>query len=281
MKVSIIIPTYYRSKDLSLLFNSLLEKTVKPIEIIVVDDTPTAVIRYVCKMYKDKFDKPGTQLLYIRNNGERSISIARNLGAKIAKGDILLFLDSDVILYSEYIEKILEVFNKHPDAIGVQGWTVFPPSSRKGIRHHLIQTLLELFYLPGHLTNDSCEYPSYPINLEKTITCNWLNGLGMAVKHSVLNEIQFDEKLGGYSYMEDVLFSHSIYKKYPKKLFITPYAKCIHKVSREGRMHCSVLSNHKNRCRKYVLMNLFGLKGLLIYGWQNLGLLIFRVIEKI
>lgn len=278
MKVSIIIPTYYRSNDLSDLFISLLKQTVKPIEVIVVDDTPTSVIKHVCEDYEDRFNEVKVRVVYVKNPRERSTAIARNLGAKIAKGDIILFLDSDLVLYPEYIEKILEVFKEHPDALGVQGWTVFPPFPRKGIRYHSVQTLQKLFFLPGHLARDGCEYPSYPINLTKVISCNWLNGLGMAIKCSVLNEFKFDENLREYGYMEDVLFSYSIYKNYPQKLFITPYAKCIHKVSKEGRMESSKLTYHKNQCRKYVLKRLFGLKGLLIYGWQNLGILILRFV---
>jgi len=281
MRASVIVPTYYRPNDLSELFTSLLRQTVKPIEVIVVDDTPTALIRHVCEDYKIKFNKVKVTVVYVKNFGERSTTITRNLGAKIAKGDIILFLDSDVVLYPEHVEKILEVFKKYPDALGVQGWTVFPPFPRKGIRYHFIQTLQKLFFLPRHLTKDSCEYPSYPITLTKIINCNWLNGLGIAVKHSVLNEFQFDENLKKYAYMEDVLFSHSISKKYSNKLFITPYAKCIHKVSREGRMKSLKLRYYKNQCRKYVLMKLLGLKGLLMYGWQNLGILIFRSIKKI
>lgn len=49
MNVSVVIPTHYRSKDLSELFESLLRQTVKPIEVIVVDDTPSNVIEKVCE----------------------------------------------------------------------------------------------------------------------------------------------------------------------------------------------------------------------------------------
>ena len=40
MKVSVIIPTYNRERDLRELFESLLVQTDKPAEVIIVDDTP-------------------------------------------------------------------------------------------------------------------------------------------------------------------------------------------------------------------------------------------------
>jgi hypothetical protein len=72
--------------------------------------------------------------------------------------------------------------------------------------------------------------------------------------------------------MEDVLFSHSIFKKYPNGLFITPYAKCIHKSSETGRVERKELERLKDQHRKYVLVKLFGLKGLFLYCWQSIGI---------
>jgi hypothetical protein len=72
--------------------------------------------------------------------------------------------------------------------------------------------------------------------------------------------------------MEDALFSHSIFKKYPTQLFITPQAKCIHKVSKAGRLDNKELEALKSKQRKYVLQELFGKKGLFLYYWQTLGL---------
>jgi len=56
MKASIVIPTYYRPKDLAELFDSLLKQTVKPLEVIVVDDTPSNIIEEICAKYRDKFE---------------------------------------------------------------------------------------------------------------------------------------------------------------------------------------------------------------------------------
>jgi DUF2075 family protein len=79
------------------------------------------------------------------------------------------------------------------------------------------------------------------------------------------SEFSFDENLMGYAYMEDLLFSHSVFQKYPNSLLITPKAKCIHKLSKTARMANQEFKKHAQRYRKYVLTKLLGLKGLYIY----------------
>jgi len=284
MEVSVVIPTYYRSKDLSELFDSLLKQTVKPLEVIVVDDTPTNIIEKVCETYHDKFEELNIELIYVRSFKERSAAIARNIGVSMAKGEIILFLDSDIILYPNYIKKILEVFQKIPNSLGVQGWKIPKrvPRNSKGLMKYFTINNLKKLFLIQHFTTDSCNLFEYPLLLTKIINCESLSGSNMGFKRVIFNEFKYDENLLKYSYMEDMLLTHSIHRKYPNSLYITPNAKCIHKVSEERRIKGSIFEHpHLRVCRKYVLMKLFGIKGLLIFGWQTLGLLTLNISRKI
>ncbi len=278
-KMSIIIPTYHRPIDLSNLFDSILLQTITPFEIIVVDDTPNDSIKTVCEAYKVKFEKRTTDIKYIINPRERSAAVARNVGVENARGGIILFLDSDTILYQEYIEKILEVFNDNSNALGVQGWIIQKREYNK-IIYFIYIILAKIFYL-HHYSKNSCKFIETPSILSKIINCEWLSGSNMALKRKVLNEFRFDENLIKYSYAEDKLLSHSIFQKYPNSLFITPHAKIIHKVSEGGRMEDKELNKHIKRCRKYVLKKLFGFKGLLIYHRQMIGISIVRICKTI
>lgn len=283
LKVSVVVPTYYRPNDLSELFDSLLRQTVKPFEVIVIDDTPTDAVYIVCEKYKTKFESVGTGLIYTKNPRERSAAIARNVGAEIARGDIMLFLDSDVFLYRNYIEKILQVFQNYSNAVGVQGWIV--PRMKK-LRHHLLRYFLNQLivrpFLLGHsFAKERCRFLEYPIILTQIRNCETLTSSNMAVKRDILREFTFDENLKNYSFMEDLLFSYSVLRKYSQSLYITPYAKCIHKRSDEGRLEKAKLTPHLNSCRKYVLTKIFGWKGLLIYYWQDIGLIIVGLKRKL
>jgi len=270
MKVSVVIPTYYRADDLSELLNGLLRQTVKPFEVIIVDDTPNNSISALCEEYRTMFGSLGSKLTYIRNPRERSLTVSRNLGVKHARGEFIMFFDSDVILHPDYVEKILEVFGKYPNALGVQGWIT---NSEEGKPNRFSQILNGLFFL-DRTTKDSCRFSEYPTILTKIINCESLSGANVTYKREVFSRFRFDENLKKYCYMEDVLFSHSVFKKYPRGLFITPYAKCIHKSSGAGRIESKELERLKNQHRKYVLVKLFGLKGLLLYYWQSVGITI-------
>ena len=273
MKVSIVVPTYGRPNDLADLFDSLLKQTVKPLEVIVVDDTPSNVIKEVCAKYRNMFEKFSIKLAYIRNWKEPSPAIARNIGVGMAKGDIILFLDSDVILDEKYIEEILETFMKYPHAIGVQGFEVsrlkriMETTCFVQIRRRILRSL---FFLSIY-TKDSCRLFEYPVILTRTIYCEWLTGSNMAWKRGVFLEFSFDENLKGYSYMEDILFSYSVFRKYPRGLLINPRAKCVHKLSKEARMEDVAFKIYNRRYRKYVLTKLFGLKGLYMFFMQEFG----------
>ncbi len=88
VKVSIIIPVYNVEKYLVKCLESAFSQTLKEIEIIAVNDGSTDNSLKILESYKDSRLKIITQ----ENQG---LSGARNTGIKIAKGEYLLFLDSD------------------------------------------------------------------------------------------------------------------------------------------------------------------------------------------
>jgi cellulose synthase/poly-beta-1,6-N-acetylglucosamine synthase-like glycosyltransferase len=280
LKASVVIPTYYRSYDLSCLFESLLMQLVKPEEVLVIDDTPTTEIKNMCEKNVAEFCKVGVALIYVKNHRERSISIARNIGAKMAQGDIVLFIDSDIKLYPDYIKKVLNVFKKHPKALGVGSWRPFNRQLPKGIRYHSLQTLQKIFFL-HHQSRNSCRASEYPIALSKTIYCEWLMGETMSYRRSVFNEFQFDENLKGYTLGEDFLFSNSIYQRYPRSLLLTPDAMATHSYSSEARIDETKFATIKRINSKYILTKLFGFKGFFMFGMQRLGILIFGIYDRV
>jgi GT2 family glycosyltransferase len=235
----------------------------------------------MCKEYRNKFESLSISLTYVENPRECSAAIARNVGVEKAKGDIIMFLDSDVVLYPNYIEEILNVLKNYPNAVGVQGWIV--PIKRKRhywLRYFLDQPIRRIFLLTS-LTKNKCKFRKYPIVLTKIINCETLSGSNMTFKRNTLKKFKFAENLKGYSYMEDILFSYSIFKEHPLGLYITPYARCVHKVSSGGRASGKERDAHLNWCRKYVLTKIFGWKGTLIYYWQNIGLMVITFKSKI
>lgn len=100
--VSVIIPVYNEEKYLSYCLFSLSNQTYSSYEIIVVDDGSTDKSREIAK----KFD------LLVLQQEHKGPGAARNLGAKKAKGDILIFADADMKYKKNYIEKLIEPIHK-------------------------------------------------------------------------------------------------------------------------------------------------------------------------
>lgn len=98
-KISVIITTKNSAKTLEALLKSIKNQTYKNFEVILVDNNSTDETKIVAKKY--------TELVFDKGP-ERSAQ--RNFGAKKAKGEYLLFLDSDMELskniLSECIAKI-------------------------------------------------------------------------------------------------------------------------------------------------------------------------------
>jgi glycosyltransferase involved in cell wall biosynthesis len=213
MRISVVIPTHGRLEDVYNLLHCIKRQSVKPLEVIIVDDTPSSVIEVLCNETRAELKEGGIELLYLRNPKRPSSATARNIGAKVAKGDIILFFDSDVILLGNYIKNIIEVFKSHPLVLGVQGFEI----RKKGWKRYSLlsflwnQLMRKLFFLTIY-TQDSCRLFEYPIILTRIITCEWLAGSNMAWKKEVFSEFSFDENLMGYAYMEDLLFSHPFFK---------------------------------------------------------------------
>jgi glycosyltransferase involved in cell wall biosynthesis len=104
-KVSVIIPARNEEEHIGECLDSLMEQTRKPFEIIVITNNSTDRTREIVDGYKNKGVK---QIVF---NGRSSAAIARNRGAKIAKGDILYFLDADITCSQTLIKEIYEVFS--------------------------------------------------------------------------------------------------------------------------------------------------------------------------
>lgn len=90
IKVSVIIPVYNSAQYLTKCIESMLNQTLKEIEIICVDDGSTDESLAIIKNYK-KLDSR----IKILTQENKYAGVARNNGMRIAKGEYLFFLDSD------------------------------------------------------------------------------------------------------------------------------------------------------------------------------------------
>ena len=109
-KVSVIIPIYNSEKYLEECLDSVLNQTLKSIEVICVNDGSTDHSLDILKKYKSK-DKR----IKIINKNHENAGIARNEGLKIAKGEYLSFLDSDDYFEKNALEKMYKTAKSEKD----------------------------------------------------------------------------------------------------------------------------------------------------------------------
>ncbi len=97
---SIIIPTLNEEKFLPKLLESLTAQTDKHFEVIVVDGSSKDKTVAVAQSFASKLPK-----LQVIISKKASLPLQRNIGAKVAKGEWLLFIDADGILLPYFLER--------------------------------------------------------------------------------------------------------------------------------------------------------------------------------
>lgn len=111
MLISVIIPVYNVEKYLGKCVDSILSQTFQDIEIILVDDGSTDRSSIMCDELSTKDSR--IQVIHKRNDGP---SVARNLGLKSAKGDYVVFVDSDDFWADEKcLEELINEVKRTPE----------------------------------------------------------------------------------------------------------------------------------------------------------------------
>jgi len=136
MRASVILPTYNRMPVLSYCLNHLMNQTVSDFDVILIDDCSTDGT----ETYISKTNYPNLQ--YIRLPEQKGPYYARNKGIEEANGDIIIFIDSDVIVFPDFIEDHISIHQKRENLV-LQGM----------VRHinSVEKVSLESFYLPNAL----------------------------------------------------------------------------------------------------------------------------------
>ena len=102
LKISIIVPVYNTEKYLRNCLDSLVNQTLKDIEIVAVNDGSTDGSRDILYEYASNFSDK-FQVVHKKNGGQAS---ARNLALGLCRGEYIGFLDSDDFVRPEMFEKM-------------------------------------------------------------------------------------------------------------------------------------------------------------------------------
>ncbi|HEU5377724.1 MAG TPA: glycosyltransferase [Ktedonobacteraceae bacterium] len=121
--VSIIIPVWNRCEDLKDTLQQLQRQTYAFYEVMVIDDASIEPIEeMVCQYY------PSVRFFRLQQNS--GAGVARNVGMREAKGELVLFLDSDTVPEDQALEKFVRKFLAEPD-LGIASGLQYDASTGK------------------------------------------------------------------------------------------------------------------------------------------------------
>jgi len=112
VSVSVVVPAYNSSSDLRQCLPALVRSLPRALEIIVVDDASTDETSSVASQHG------ATVIRLARNSGPAA---ARNAGGRAACGDIVFFVDADVVVAPDAIGRVLRAFETDADLAAVFG----------------------------------------------------------------------------------------------------------------------------------------------------------------
>jgi GT2 family glycosyltransferase len=240
-----------RPKAIQNLLNSVNFQTLYPNEIIVVDGSLNNETSILLKNSNFK------NLKYVLVDGNnRGLTKQRNYGINLVDkaSKIICFLDDDIVLESNYFEKLIGTYNIKQDALAVggyitnevdwtksdgsnnpsnfyyDGWMRKEPSKFKLRRKFGLLTDANPGFLPSFSHGRSIGFlpPS-----GKTYEVELIMGGVSSYKKAIFNELQFATFFEGYGLYEDADFSLRLAKR--GKLYVNTAARLEHHHDAQGR----------------------------------------------
>lgn len=227
-----IICTRNRPDDILVCLRSLQQQTRSFDEIIIVDssDQPLNQQRAFTEVFTaEQF--PAAQLYYLHT--APGLPYQRNKGIETAHGAVVYFFDDDVVLEPEYLTHMHDAYESHPTYGGGMGNV-----TDVTIRTSWFSGFSRLFLLaqkPGEGRFTSSGQPTMPFGETRFKPVTVLSGCCSSYRASVLKKHRFDERLGGYAFMEDCDMAKRVSDEYP--LFYNPHARLEHHqspIARDG-----------------------------------------------
>lgn len=191
-RLSIIIPVYNVEEYLDRCLSSILDQEFTSYEVILVDDGSTDSSPLICDRYSAT--DPRFRTLHKPNGG---VSSARNAGLELAKGEYIMFLDSDDALLPYALDDMMDVVAG--EDMVVAGYAAF----MQGVPVKTIHPRATYSY-------KSSEYPQFfQDNLRRN--CEMLDApWAKMFKRKAIGTTRFYE---GLSYAEDKLFVFTVMSK--------------------------------------------------------------------
>lgn len=188
-KISVIVPVCNVEQYLPRCIDSILAQTFKNFELLLVDDGSQDSSGEICDEYAERDNR--IKVFHKENGG---VSSARNVGLDNAKGEWIIFCDSDDEFYCNAFKSYNDIIQKNDVDIVCCGYSVYKKSGSV-LNHTCFQFLL---------LEDK---EKILLECEKSLSCGFL--WNKCFRSTIAKKCHFDENI---SRCEDHIFTYTVLK---------------------------------------------------------------------
>lgn len=218
--ITAVIPTRNRPQDLIKAVDSIMAQTRLPEELLIVDQSADCQSRDMVKALMA--NNAAIKLTYVLDSGISGLVEAKHVAANMALGDIVCFLEDDVVLEPEFLEQIMLGFERNPKMMGCCGVITNPPS-----QPGFYSVLFHFFHKGIYRDKRVGIYGFNQGHCHLLIESDFISGGLSAWRRAVFAEVPFDWANGFHMY-EDIDFSTRVSRYYGGHLYINPNARLAH-----------------------------------------------------
>ena len=227
LTISAIIPTRHRAVDLGHAVASILGQERLPDELIIVDQSTDNLSK------DDIVPRVGRassiRLVYLHDTSITGLVDAKRVGSACASGELVCFLEDDVVLEPAYFRELERGFNEHPDMIGSSGVITNQPHSSS-----LYRALHGVFFRGIFKDGRPAIYERAARDPKDLLPSHVLSGGLSAWRRRVFERVSFDVR-NGFFMFEDMEFATRVVKEFGPRLYVNPRARLEHNFSPVNR----------------------------------------------
>lgn len=253
LTTSVVISTYNRPQGIHALLTSLNSQTVLPQTVIIVDQSKKEAIKAAIDSFRSR---PENRLNIQHEQVQfQGLTKSRNHGMDLVKTPITTFIDDDVEIGKEYIERTLAFFEEKRGVV-VSGLIQMPDmpelgAPKPGGLWQLYRTIFGLSrYGKGWKVLPNFEV-IYTTGIKTPTEAEYISGSNFSIYSDIAKKVRFDEKLVWYSIGEDIDFPQRVRREHPHGVWFDPRLPVSHPHAPEGALSEFLLTVHT--CHHYYL----------------------------
>lgn len=208
MKLSVITPSFNGEQFIKDYLDSLVKNLPDQSEIIIVDNGSSDQTREIIKKYR--------QVKLIENPTNEGFSKANNAGARVARGEHLLFLNQDIIVSKDSIEKMLSFADQHPE-VGVIAPKLIGPDGK--IQESVANLPTFWRAVAEYIFNQKKAYEEYAPKGDREVEVESAYGAAFLIKKDLFEDIGgWDERY--FIYYEDLELCRQVKRRGFKIMYL-------------------------------------------------------------